>query len=72
MEKLINTISTTQYWTNKRSKLVWSVQQSENDIIIFRNNMTKTISIDNLLKNYRCDMLELHELLLTVSPNLKK
>ena len=48
----MKTITTTQYWKNKRSKLIWSVQQSENDIIIFRNNMTKTISIDNLLKNY--------------------
>jgi len=51
-QKQMKTITTTQYWKNKRSKLIWSVQQSENDIIIFRNNMTKTISIDNLLKNY--------------------
>jgi len=48
-QKQMKTITTTQYWKNKRSKLIWSVQQSENDIIIFRNNMTKTISIDNLL-----------------------
>jgi len=45
-------INTTQYWTNKRSGLVWSVQQSENDIIIFRHNKTKIISIENLLKNF--------------------
>lgn len=48
MKKIINT----QYWTNKRSKLVWSVQQSENDIIIFRNNQTKIITIESLLKNF--------------------
>ena len=40
------------YWTNKRSGLVWSVQQSENYIIIFRHNKTKIISIENLLKNF--------------------
>ncbi len=45
-------INTTQYWTNKRSGLVWSVQKSEDDIIIFRHNKTKIISIENLLKNY--------------------
>ena len=45
-------MKTTQYWINKRSGLVWQVQQSENDIIIFRSNMTKVISIESLLKNF--------------------
>ena len=48
----MKTITSTQYWTNKRSGLVWNVQQSENDIIIFRNNKTKIMSIKNLLKNF--------------------
>lgn len=51
-KKEMKTISTTQSWINKRSKLVWQVQQSENDIIIYRHNKTKIISIDSLLKNY--------------------
>ena len=45
-------ITTTQYWINNKSGLIWSVQQSENDIIIFRSNKTKIISTENLLKNY--------------------
>ena len=45
-------IKTTEYWINKRSKLVWSVQQSENDIIIYRVNQTKIITIESLLKNF--------------------
>ena len=48
----MKTIITTQFWINKRSKLVWKVQQSENDIIIFRHNTTKVISIESLLKNF--------------------
>jgi hypothetical protein len=48
----MKTITTTQYWVNNRSGKVWSVQQSENDIIIFRSNKTKVISVENLLKNY--------------------
>ena len=48
----MKTITTTQSWINKRSKLVWQVQQSENDIIIFRHNTTKVISIESLLKNF--------------------
>ena len=48
----MKTITTTQFWINKRSKLVWKVQQSENDIIIFRHNTTKLISIESLLKNF--------------------
>ena len=51
-KKEMKTISTTQSWINKRRKLVWQVQQSENDIIIYRHNKTKIISIDSLLKNY--------------------
>ena len=48
----MKTIKTTEYWASNRNGIIWSVQQSENDIILFRHNTTKVISVENLLKNY--------------------
>jgi hypothetical protein len=48
----MKTITTTEYWASNRNGIIWSVQQSENDIILFRHNTTKVISVENLLKNY--------------------
>jgi hypothetical protein len=40
------------FYKNNKSKLVWSVDDLGDEVVVWRNNQTKLISKENFLKNW--------------------
>jgi len=47
MENLIKGL-----YKNNKSKLIWSVDDLQDEVVVYRNNQTKLISKENFLKNW--------------------
>jgi hypothetical protein len=39
-------------YKNNKSKLVWFVDDLQDEVVVYRNNQTKLISKENFLKNW--------------------